>query len=72
LRLALLQNKSHALNAGGGVLPLIEYLGLPQENVFKTPRPEHKVPSSPRASDAALPVENGTPVQCGGNAAPCP
>jgi hypothetical protein len=71
LRFALLRNASYALNAGGGVLPLIEHLGLPQENVFR-PRPERKGPPAPRASDAVSPAENEAPAQCGGNAAPCP
>jgi len=73
LRFALLRNTSYALNAGGGVLPLIEHLGLPQENVFKAPRTERTAaPPPPRASDSALPGENEAPAQCGGNAAPCP
>jgi hypothetical protein len=71
LRFALLRNKSYALNAGGGVLPLIEHFGLPQGNVFKAPLAEPRAPSPPRAPDAALPAENGAPAQCGGNA-PCP
>ncbi|MDR0239881.1 MAG: hypothetical protein LBI88_06595 [Deltaproteobacteria bacterium] len=70
LRFALLRNKSYALNAGGGVLPLVEYLGLPQDTLFRAPRVEHKAPASPHA-DAGLPVENAEPSQCGGNA-PCP
>jgi hypothetical protein len=70
LRFALLRNKSYALNAGGGVLPLIEYLGLPQGNAFKSPDPEHRPP--PRgASDATLPVDNEAAAQCGGTT-PCP
>ena len=71
LRFALLRNTSYALNAGGGVLPLVEHLGLPQENAFKAPYTERTV-APPRVSDAALPVENSSPAQCGGNAAPCP
>jgi len=71
LRFALLRNKSYALNAGGGVLPLVEYLGLPQNTLFQAPRVEHKAPASPPASDAGLPVERGEPAQCGGNT-PCP
>ena len=70
LRFALLRNKSHAMNAGGG-LPLIEHFGLPQENLFKAPRPEQKLPLPSRASDAALPVGNEAPAQCDGNT-PCP
>jgi hypothetical protein len=72
LRFALLRNASYALNAGGGVLPLIEYLGLPQENAFHAPRPERKSPPPPpRAPDAVAPVENEAPAQCGGST-PCP
>ena len=71
LRFALQRNKSYALNAGGGVLPLVEYLGLPQGNVFKTPHAEHKVPPRPHAPDSNLPVEGEAPAQCAGNA-PCP
>ena len=70
LRFALLRNNGHALNTGGGVLPLIEYLGLPQGNVFRAPRAEHKAPPS-RASDSVPPVENDAPAQCGGHT-PCP
>ena len=71
LRFALLRNMSHALKAGGGVLPLVEYLGLPQDNVFKAPRADPKTPPLPRAFDATLPIENETSAQCGGNS-PCP
>ena len=71
LRFALLRNKSYALNAGGGVLPLIEYLGLPQGTLFRAPRAEHKAPGPPPAPDSGLPVESGISAQCGGNT-PCP
>ena len=71
LRFALLRNKSYALNAGGGVLPLVEHFGLPQGIVFKVPLAEPRGTSPPRAPDAALPTENEAPAQCGGNA-PCP
>ena len=81
LRFALLRNISYTLNAGGGVLPLIEYLGLPRENVFKapaaertpspSPRAAHAPQPPPRAADSELPVENEAPAQCGGNS-PCP
>jgi len=72
LRFALLRNKSYALNAGGGVLPLVEYLGLPPpESDFKATRVEHKAPSRPRVLDADLPIESVAPAQCGGNT-PCP
>ena len=70
LRFALLRNNSYALNAGGGVLPLIEHLGLPQGNVFREPQAEPKSPSPPGASDSALPTGSETPAQCGGNL-PC-
>ena len=71
LRFALLRNKSYALNAGGGVLPLVEYLGLPQDTLFRAPRAEHKVSAPPPPSDSGLPIESGAPAQCGGNI-PCP
>jgi hypothetical protein len=71
MRFALLRNASYALNAGGGTLPLIEYLGLPQGNILRTPNAEHRPPSPPRGSDSALPVESEAPAQCGGNT-PCP
>ena len=71
LRFALLRNNSYALNAGGGALPIVEHIGLPQANVFRTPRAEHKAPSQPPASDPGLPVERGATAQCGGGI-PCP
>jgi len=72
LRFALLRNASYALNAGGGILPLVEHLGLPQENIFRAPRVERKSPPAPRASDAGgLPAELEAPAQCGGTV-PCP
>jgi hypothetical protein len=69
MRLALLRNASHAMSAGGGVLPLIEYLGLPPENIAKTPRTERRSAPPPRVPDAGLPV-NESPAQCGSG--PCP
>ena len=74
LRFALLRNTNYALNAGGGVLPLIEHLGLPQENIFKAPPAERTTSPPPptRIPDSALPGEHEVPAQCGGNAAPCP
>lgn len=71
LRFALLRNASHALNVGGGALPLIENLGLPRENVFNAPRAERRIAPQQRAPDSGLPVGSDAPAQCGG-AVPCP
>lgn len=73
LRFALVCNKAHALSAGGGALPFIEYLGLPQAGVFTpAPPPARKnVLPPPAAPDANLPVENAPPGVCA-DAAACP
>jgi len=72
LRFALLRNKSYALNASGGILPLVEYLGLPQGTLLRSSRAEHKAPvQAPATNNTTLPVENETPAQCNGNL-PCP
>ncbi|MDR0465973.1 MAG: hypothetical protein LBH94_01300 [Deltaproteobacteria bacterium] len=70
LRFALLRNNSYALNAGGGVLPLLEHLGLPQGNVLRSLQTDNP-PAPPRASDSTLPTESEAPAQCSGNT-PCP
>jgi len=70
LRFALLRNTSYVQNAGGGVLPFIEHLGLPQDNVFRAPRAETKNTPSPRVADSDLPLENAEPAQCRDNACP--
>jgi hypothetical protein len=71
LRFALFRNKAHALSAGGGILPFVEYLGLPPAAAVsgaaggdasgRTPAP---------AGDATLPVHTAPAGVCRENSCP--
>jgi hypothetical protein len=69
LRFALFRNKAHALIAGGGVLPFVEYLGLPPAaapagSSGKTP------PAPADAAGATLPIDAAPAGVC--REASCP
>ncbi len=64
LRFALFRNKAHALNAGGGALPFVEYLGLPPGLSGQAGRK----PAPP--ADAKLPVHTEPGICVEGTACP--